>query len=118
MEYFKLNRLAINEHHGDDFTDELLSMTVGEVLDRLGAIDTESNAEYEVIEAALKAVASTVLAKAKPVDNEDDIEMSNKFDMETNVREPEFKEFPTYSDTLDAQSHQQQDGLGIEDFKF
>lgn len=114
MKEFKLGRLKINEHHEDDFPAELLSLTVGEVLDRLGAVDTEDNAEYEVIEAALKAVAATLLAKAQPEDIEGDIEMDIDFG-EADIDEPEF---PTYSDMLTPPPSSSNVYNGIEDFKF
>lgn len=55
MKVTRLERL--NESHEMDLSSELLNMTVGEMLNKLEELDTHNDAEYEIIEDALKAVS-------------------------------------------------------------
>jgi len=59
MRYIKLDRL--NEDHENQLSPELLRMTIGEMLVKAGELDTQGNAEYEVIEDALKAISDYIL---------------------------------------------------------
>jgi hypothetical protein len=63
----ELQRLAINEDHSDakDFPQEFLDMTIGDVLNKMSAIDTPEDAEYEILEAALIAIKPIMLANAE-----------------------------------------------------
>jgi len=126
MEDFKLGRLPINEHHGDEnFPAEILSITIGELLDKLGAVDTEGNAEYEIIEAVIKAVAPTILADAAPLELPAETETSAEEDdfaanAEAPVEVEGMEEIPSFLDTMDpaqvdGHSVDQEDEL---DFKF
>jgi hypothetical protein len=55
----KLYRLY--EDHENQFPVELLNMTIGEMLDKAEELDTTGDAEYEVIENALKAINDKIL---------------------------------------------------------
>ena len=54
MDYKRINRL--NEDHDEGFRSEILNMTVGEMLDKVATLDTQGDAEYEVIEDVLHAI--------------------------------------------------------------
>lgn len=125
MEDFKLGRLPINEHHEDEnFPTEILSITVGELLDKLGAVDTEGNAEYEIIEAVIKAVAPTILADSKPLELPIETETSTEEDdfsteAEAPVEVEDMEEFPSFFDAMDtAQEGDIENEEDPLDFKF
>ena len=56
-----ISRLQLNESHEGQIPGELLSMSVSELLDKVGELDTNGDAEYEIIEDALIALKDKIL---------------------------------------------------------
>ena len=59
MAYIKLRKL--NEDHEGKLPAELLDMSVRDMLDRVGTLDTAGDAEYEIVEDALIAIKDKIL---------------------------------------------------------
>jgi len=101
MSVIKIDRL--NEDHEGKLPAEILDMSVGQLLDRVGALDTEGDAEYEIVEDALIAIKDKILGNGYPADDKN-------FDTENSVEgedteEVEFSsddddEFPTFDQAM------------------
>tara|TARA_Y100000389_G_scaffold195186_2_gene226236 strand:+ start:2126 stop:2440 length:315 start_codon:yes stop_codon:yes gene_type:complete len=102
-----LDRLAIDEHHGnaDDFPQEFLDMTIGDVLNKMSAIDTPEDAEYEVLEAALIAMKPIMLADARGMERDGD---------ELDLPSEERNEMPSFIDMIGSDEEEDEQL----DFKF
>ena len=107
----KLNRLAINEDHGNtnDFPQEFLDMTIGDVLNKMSAIDTPEDAEYEVLEAALIAIKPIMLANAKGMERDGD-----ELDFPSIESE---EEIPDFIDMIGSDEEEEEEEREL-DFKF
>jgi hypothetical protein len=104
----ELDRLAINEDHSDakDFPQEFLDMTIGDVLNKMSAIDTPEDAEYEILEAALIAIKPIMLANAEQGDVDGDALEAPSEDE---------SEIPDFIDTIgDGDSKEEEDKLDFE----
>lgn len=113
MDYIKIDRL--NEDHAQ-LNPELLNMTVGEMLDKVGELDTNGDAEYEVIEDVLKAINDKVLGNGY---SNDDINFTPDAGVEV-MDEPneiisDDEEVPTFDQVSgDMGQSQNQGGLDFE----
>lgn len=131
--YTNLNRLYDSHNEDDmvvgtsgDFGDveiqgadtsgwgELMSMTVQEMLDKVGALDTRGDAEYEVLEASLKAVCPKICSGSYDNDTDLDSPDSVEVDDETSDLPTELEDtanqFPTWSEESDKED--------LENFEF
>lgn len=100
MNYTKIKRL--NEDHESALPAELLSMTVGEMLDKLGEIDTADSAEYEIIEDALAALKDRLVSDGyendTAIDTDNTVEVDN-VDNDVDFNSEDEDEFPTFDQT-------------------
>jgi hypothetical protein len=113
MDYMKIDRL--NEDHDNQLPAELLNMTVGEMLNKVGDLDTDGNAEYEVIEDALKAINDKVLGTGY---SNDEVNFTPDAGVEvaddpTQIISDE-EEVPTFDQVADGNQSQNQGGLDFE----
>jgi hypothetical protein len=116
MKAIKINRL--NESHEMDLTKELLNMTVGEMLDSLEKLDTYGDAEYEIVEAALKALNDNISGSGYDSDKSFEYESVETEDKVEDVDFEEDSSMPSYGDIEAANiSNQKQEG-GSGDFEF
>lgn len=92
----------LNEDHEAVLNPEILSMTVGEMLDTLEAHDTKDSAEYEIIEDAIVALSNKIIGysndkdfdinsvesekESMPVEGEDDLPGFSDIDFDKQVR--------------------------------
>ena len=119
MGYIKLRRL--HESHETQLPAELLGMTVGEMLDKVGELDTRGDAEYEVVEAALKAITDKILGTGYQSDEvdftPDGVEGAN--DDEEMIDSDE-QQIPTYDDIAAGQETYSGGGMdsGLDGFEF
>jgi len=67
-DYTMINR--INEDHGGTFPDEVLNMTVGDMLNKLEELDSQDSAEYEIIEGAIRAVCDSIMSDGYKSDSD------------------------------------------------
>lgn len=118
----ELKRLSINEHHDDakDFPQEFLDMSIGDVLNKMSAIDTDGDAEYEILEAALIAIKPIMLADAKDQGEIDDTPIEDKDgdalepgEAEEQEQNSDLESMPNFIETIGGEK-----GKTIEDFKF
>jgi hypothetical protein len=61
MKNFKSIDRLYEMHAEGEVSQELLSMTVGEMLDRLEELDTQDSVEYEIIEDAIKRLSDKII---------------------------------------------------------
>lgn len=119
MGYIRLRRL--NEHHDNRFPQELMSMTIGEMLDKVGELDTRGDAEYEVIEAALDAISDKILGTGYSSDEvdftPDGVEGAND---DEDMIDSDDQQIPTYDDIAAGQETDSGGGAnsGLEGFEF
>ncbi len=93
---------------------ELMSMTVQEVLDKVGSLDTRGDAEYEVLEEALKAVCPKICSGSydsdTDLDSPDSVEVDDeKGDIPTEL-EDTASQLPVWSEDDDDED--------LENFEF
>ena len=120
MDYKKIQRL--NEDHEFKIPAELLNMTVSDMLDKVGELDTEGDAEYEIIEDALKAISNKMgsgyeMEDTLDVAPEDTVEIKHSEDEEINSTDDDKgnDDFPTYDDITGGGNSGKDD---ISDFEF
>lgn len=116
MNSIKLSRL--NETHGTNLPQELLSMTVKDMLDRIEGIDTIGDTEYEAIELILNALSDDVIGynREQDLSSEGSVEGNNN-DEEVDFTE-EDDEVPTFSDIDSGHMVNSRPEDSIEDFQF
>lgn len=61
MRDFKSIDRLYETHAEGEISQELLSMTVGEMLDRLEELDTQDSVEYEIIEDVIKRLSDKII---------------------------------------------------------
>ena len=120
MDYKKIHRL--NEDHEFQIPAELLNMTVGDMLGKVGDLDTDGDAEYEIIEDALKAISNKMgngyeRGDALDVAPDDTVEIKHSEDDEINFTDDDKSndDFPTYDDITSDTNRGKDD---IDDFEF
>jgi hypothetical protein len=123
MGYIRLKRL--NEDHDTEMPVELLSMTIGEMLDKAEQLDTTGDAEYEVIEAALKAISSKILGTGYEADEVDFTPdgVENAGDDELEDNDPFSRQIETYDEIAGQQDLGQSkgspdNGMNMDNFQF
>ncbi len=122
MGYIRLKRL--NEHHDDDMPAELLNMTIGEMLDKAEELDTKGDAEYEVIEDALRAIGDKILGTGYETEVDftpDGVE--NAGDNEDEDHDPLSHQIETYDEIAGQQDMGQgqgapDNGMNMDNFTF
>ena len=116
MNSIKLSRL--NETHEADLPQELLSMTVKDMLDRIEGIDTIGDTEYEVIELILNALSDDVIGynREPDISSEGSVEGNNNND-EVDFTEDE-DEVPTFSDIDSGNMVNSRPEDSMENFQF
>jgi len=124
MEFIKLRKL--NEDHERAMPQELLDMTVGDMLDRVGQLDTAGDAEYEIVEDALIAIKDKILgdsySREEEVDftSDDTVERDESED-EDDFRKEEKGDFPTFDQATsdgNASSGSSEAEGGMDGFNF
>ena len=115
MNSIKISRL--NESHESDLPQELLSMTVKDMLDRIEGIDTFGDTEYEIIELILNTLADDVIGydRDQKLSVEGSVEGSND---DVDFEEDEDDDFPTFSDVDSGNMANNRPEDSIEDFTF
>jgi hypothetical protein len=117
MSYIRIDRL--NEDHDGQLPVELLNMTVGQMLDKIGELDTKGDAEYEIIEDALKAISDKVLGNGYAAD-EINFTPDDSIEADDESTEIEDEDMPTYDDldarSNDASANSENDALGAFEF--
>jgi len=126
MSYIKLNKL--NEQESLDLTSEILNMTVGEMLGKAASMDTDGDAEYEIIEDALRAISDKLGDSYEKSDDNDDVNFSagdsverptdddkDNFSDDGDINDSNDKDMPTYDDIAGSSAGGQQ---GIDNFNF
>ena len=119
MGYIRIDRL--NEDHDFKIPKELLIMSVGDMLDRAGDLDTAGDAEYEIIEDALIAISKQMgngYSKEDTVDYApaDTVEIKDKDDEEVEFTDTDNNDdMPTYDDITGGGNSGKDD---IDDFEF
>lgn len=88
----------LNENHDTQLPDELLNMTVGEMLDAVGELDTNGDADYEIIEDALKAISNKILGTGYEGDEVDFTPEGVEGADEEERIDSEESQIPTYND--------------------
>jgi hypothetical protein len=97
MKNFKSIDRLYEMHVEGAVSDEVLSMTVGELLNKLEAMDTQDSAEYEIIEDAIKTVSSKLIGYDSNIDQYD---MQNSVEGEDEYSTEEFEdeELPAFNE--------------------
>jgi|AntRauTorcE11897_2_1112592.scaffolds.fasta_scaffold32027_4 hypothetical protein len=123
MGYIRLKRL--NEHHDNEMPAELLNMTVGEMLDKVGELDTNGDAEYEVIEDALRAISDNILGTGYEADEVDFTPdgVENTGDEEDEDHDPLSHQIETYDEIAGQQDMAQgqntpDNGMNMDNYTF
>lgn len=95
MSYIKIKRL--NEDHNTKLPTELLNMTVGEMLDKVGKLDTANDAEYEIVEDALIAISDKILGNGYTQDEVNFTPDEGVEKEKSEIEDTEYEEdFPTF----------------------
>jgi len=123
MSIFILKR--INEDHENQLPAVLLNMTVGEMLDKVGQLDTNGDAEYEIIEDALRAINDKILGTgydSQEVDFTPD-GVENSGDEEDEDKDPLDQQIETYDEISGQQDMGQgqgspDNGMNMDNFQF
>jgi hypothetical protein len=118
MDFNDIDKLS--ESHEMDLTKDLLRMSVGDMLDKLEGLDTYGDAEYEIVEAALKALNSKIVSQGYSSDKDLDfesVEVGDEVDftedsLEDDDSMPSFGDFESGS----SANQNQEDSMG--DFQF
>ena len=115
MKNFKSIDRLYEMHVEGAISDEVMSMSVRELLDRLEAMDTQDSAEYEIIEDAIKSVSSKIMGYDSS---------TSRYDMQNGVEgedgrfeEFEEEEFTTFNE-MPGDSYASQDMNNLDDFTF
>ena len=120
MSSIKLIRL--NESHEMDLPQELLSMTVQDMLDRIESIDTLGDAEYEIIELALNTLATDITNSG--YERSEDLSVEGSVEGSESEEEIDFSDsdldddMPTFSDIDSGNMSNDRPSDSIEDFQF
>lgn len=118
MDYKKIKRL--NESH-ETISPEVLNMTIGEFLDRAGEMDTAGNAEYEVIEDAIKALSMSMDAgypREQSLDDIESVEAPEEKEVDF-TEEDEMSEVPTFADAETSLANEKPSGTeALDSFNF
>jgi len=115
MKNFKSIDRLYEMHVEGAISDEVMSMSVGELLDRLEAMDTQDSAEYEIIEDAIKSVSSKLMGYDSS---------TSKYDMYNGVEgeDDRFEEFEedefTSFNEMPGDSYTSQERNNLDDFTF
>ncbi len=119
MKNFKSIDRLYEMHVEGAVSDEVLSMTVGELLNKLEAMDTQDSAEYEIIENAIKMVSSKLMGYDS---NTDRYDMQNGVEGEDEHSYTEFEEddeeFPAFDEMPGNNSLASQERNNLDDFTF
>ena len=120
MKNFKSIDRLYEMHVEGAVSDEVLSMTVGELLNKLEAMDTQDSAEYEIIEDAIKTVSSKLMGYDSSTDQYD---MQNGVEGEEDYSTEEFEEgedeeFPAFNEMPGNDSLASQERNSLDDFTF
>ena len=125
MGIIRLRRLRrLNESHENLLPDELLSMTVADLLDKVGELDSQGDAEYEVVEAALIALKDKLMGTGYPADEVDFTPdgVENAGDEEDEDKDPLAQQIETYDEIAGQQDLGQSQGSadngGLDNFNF
>jgi hypothetical protein len=120
MKNFKSIDRLYEMHAEGEVTDEILSMTVGEMLNKLEAMDTQDSAEYEIIEDAIKTLSSKLLgydASASNYDLNNSVEGEDDYETEEGEYE-EDEDMPAFNDMPGNDSLASQERGSLNDFTF
>lgn len=119
MDFNDIDKLS--ESHEMDLTKELLSMSVGDMLDKLEGLDTYGDAEYEIVEAALKALNSKIVSQGYDSDKDLDfesVEVGDEVDFTKDSLEDDDDSMPSFGDFESGSMINQKPEDSIEDFQF
>lgn len=112
----------LNEDHENQLPTELLNMTVGEMLDKVGELDTNGDAEYEIIEDALRAINDKILGTGYDSDEVDFTpEGVEGGDVEDEDKDPLSQQIETYDEITgqkDLGQSNAADTGGMDNFEF
>lgn len=120
MSSIKLTRL--NESHEMDLPQELLSMTVQDMLDRIESIDTLGDAEYEIIELALNTLATDIINSG--YERSQDLSIERSVEGSDSEEEIDFSDsgleddMPNFSDIDSRSMSNDRPNDSFEDFQF
>ena len=118
MDYIRLKKL--NEDHDNVIMDEILDMSVKELLDKVEELDSIEDAEYEVIEAALIALKDKIIGDGYESDEinvtpDETVEKDDSEKIDPHKKE-ERDNFPTFNqatndDNSDVKGSEGKEGL-------